>query len=98
MRGFRSVGHFFCSALRERVLANPLFPALLKLLARAGQRREEERIDKVRSALGEAYNMELHYAIAHMRRWDGAYPELPTGAKAVDLLKTEKGPRCVALV
>jgi hypothetical protein len=35
-----------------------------------------------------------------MRLWDrdGSYSELPTGAKAVDLLKTEKGPRCVAQV
>ncbi len=33
MRGFRSLVHFFCSALRERVMANPLFPALDKLLA-----------------------------------------------------------------
>ena len=64
----------------------------------AGERREAERIDKVRSALGETYNMELHFAIAHMRRLDGANPELPSGAKAVDLLKKDKGARCVALV
>ena len=70
----------------------------------AGQWREAERIDKVRSALGESYKMELHrdYAIAHMRpsHWDsdGAYPDLPTGEKAMDLLRTDKGPRCVALV
>ena len=64
----------------------------------AGERREAERIDKVRSALGETYNMELHFAIAHMRRLDGAYPDLPNGVKAADLLKKDKGPRCVALV
>ena len=64
----------------------------------AGERREAERIDKVRSALGETYNMESHYSIAHMRRQDGAYPELPTGAKSEDLLKKDKGARCVALV
>lgn len=61
----------------------------------AGERREAERIDKVRSALGETYNMELHFAIAHMRRLDGAYPDLPNGVKAADLLKKDKGPRCV---
>ena len=32
-RCFRSVFHLFCSALRELVLAYPLFPALPKLLA-----------------------------------------------------------------
>ena len=64
----------------------------------AGERREAERIDKVRSALGETYNMELHFAIAHMRRLDGAYPDLPNGVKAADFLKKDKGPRCVALV
>ena len=32
-----------------------------------------------------------------MRRWDGAYPPLANSTKTVDLLKVEKGPRCVAL-
>ena len=56
-----------------------------------------ERIDKVRSTLGVSYKIELHYAVAHMRRWDGAYPPLANVTKAVDLMKVEKGPRCVAL-
>ena len=32
-----------------------------------------------------------HYALGHMRRWDGAYPPLANGTKAVDLMKTEEG-------
>ena len=46
-------------------------------------------MDKVRSALGVCYKAELHYAIGHMRRWDGAYPPLANGTKAVDLLQTD---------
>ena len=50
---------------------------------------ESEKADKVRSALGVCYKPELHYAIGHMRRWDGAYPPLANGTKAVDLLQTD---------
>jgi hypothetical protein len=46
-------------------------------------------VDKVRSALGVCYKPELHYAIGHMRRWDGAYPPLANGTKAVDLLQAD---------
>ncbi len=48
-----------------------------------------EKVDKVRSALGVCYKPELYYAIGHMRRWDGAYPPLANGTKAVDLLQTD---------
>jgi len=41
------------------------------------------------AALGVCYKPELHYAIGHMRRWDGAYPPLANGTKAVDLLQTD---------
>jgi len=34
---------------------------------------------------------DLHFALGHMRRWDGAYPALANGTKAVDLLCTEAG-------
>jgi hypothetical protein len=58
---------------------------------------EVEKIDKVRSALGVSYKAELHFAVGHMRRWDGAYPVLSNGTKAVDLMAGEKVPRCVVL-
>jgi hypothetical protein len=54
-----------------------------------GSDAESEKVDKVRSALGACYKSELHYAIWHMRRWDGAYPPLANGTKAVDLLQTD---------
>ena len=54
-----------------------------------GSDAESEKVDKVRSALGVCYKPELHYAIGHMRRWDGANPPLANGTKAVDLLQTD---------
>ena len=55
-----------------------------------GSDAESEKVDKVRSALGVCYKPELHYAIGHMpRRWDGAYPPLANGTKAVDLLQID---------
>ena len=54
-----------------------------------GSDGESEKADKLRSALGVFYKPELHYAIGHMRRWDGAYPPLANGNKAVDLLQTD---------
>ena len=48
-------------------------------------------MDKIRSALGMKYMPDLHFALGHMRRWDGAYPALANGTKAVDLLCTEEG-------
>ncbi len=43
------------------------------------------KVDKVRSVLGVCYKPDLHYALGHMRRWDGAYEPLANVAKAVDL-------------
>ncbi len=54
-----------------------------------GSDAESEKVDKVRSALGVCYKPELHFAIGHMRRWDGAYQPLANGTKAVDLLQTD---------
>lgn len=58
---------------------------------------DAEKIDKVRSALGMHYQLDLHFAVGHMRRWDGAYPPLTNGTKAVSLMTAldVKGPRCV---
>ena len=58
---------------------------------------DAEKIDKVRSALGMHYQPDLHFAVGHMRRWDGAYPPLTNGTKAVSLMTAldVKGPRCV---
>jgi hypothetical protein len=56
-----------------------------------------EKIDKVLSALGLSYKPDLHYALGHMRRWDGAYPPLANGTKAVDLLAEDGKPRSVLL-
>ncbi len=56
--------------------------------------QESEKMDKVRSdgsVLGVCYKPDLHYALGHMRRWDGAYPPLANGAKAVDLMITDEG-------
>jgi hypothetical protein len=55
-----------------------------------GSDAESEKVDKVRSALGLGYKAELHFAIGHMRRWDGAYPPLANGTKAVDPLLTDE--------
>ena len=55
-----------------------------------GSDQESEKVDKVRSVLGVCYKPDLHYAFGHMRRWDGAYPPLANGAKAVDLVMTEE--------
>ena len=49
-------------------------------------------MDKERSALGNAYNMEVHFAVGQMRRCDGAYPAMNDGAKAVDWF-VKKGER-----
>ena len=57
---------------------------------------EATPIDKVRSALGNAYSTELHFAIAHFRRIDGAYPP-QNEKKALNLLETGKGPRYVPI-
>ena len=59
--------------------------------------RESEKIDKVRSALGNSYKLDLHYAVAHMRRWDGAYPPLANDTKAVNLMADTGAARCVTL-
>ena len=58
---------------------------------------ESEKVDKVWSALGLCYKPDLHYALGHMRRWDGAYPPLANGTKAVDLLAEDGKPRSVLL-
>jgi hypothetical protein len=55
---------------------------------------DSEKIDKVRSALGLCYKPDLHYALGHMRRWDGACSPLANGTKADDLLAE---PRSVLL-
>ena len=47
--------------------------------------------------MGMPYKIELHFAVGHMRRWDGAYPDLSNGTRAVDLMAGEKVPRCVVL-
>jgi hypothetical protein len=39
---------------------------------------------KVRSALGNSFKPEVHHAVGHMRRLDGAYPNMSDGTKAVD--------------
>jgi hypothetical protein len=57
-----------------------------------GSNAESEKVDKLCLTLGVCYKPELHYAwyaIGHMRRWDGAYPPLANGTKAVDLLQTD---------
>ena len=58
---------------------------------------DSEKIDKVLSALGLCYKPDLHYALGHMRQWDGAYPPLANGTKAVDLLAEDGKPRSVLL-
>jgi hypothetical protein len=63
---------------------------------RSASKAETESMDKVRSALGNSYKPEVHYAVGHMRRFDGAYPNLSDGTKAVDFF-AKKGPRCVKL-
>ncbi len=50
-----------------------------------------------KAALGVTYKAELHFAVGHTRRWDGAYPDLTNGARAVDLMAGDKVPRCVVL-
>ncbi len=47
--------------------------------------------------MGVTYKAELHFAVGHMRRWDGTYPDLTNSTKAVDLMDGEKMPRCVVL-
>jgi hypothetical protein len=54
---------------------------------------DSEKIDKVRSALGLCYKPVLHYALGHMRLWDGAYPPLA----ADNLLAEDDKPRSVLL-
>jgi hypothetical protein len=63
---------------------------------RSASKEETESMDKVRSALGNSYKPEVHYAVGHMRRIDGAYPNLSDGIKAVDFF-AKTGPRCVKL-
>jgi hypothetical protein len=53
---------------------------------------ESEKVDKVLSALGRlgvSYTRDkpdLHYAIGHMRLWDGTSPPLANGTKPVEVL------------
>ena len=42
-----------------------------------------------KGVLAEKYDVLLHFAIAHMRRVDGALPQHSSGRKALDLLATE---------
>jgi hypothetical protein len=58
---------------------------------------ESEKVYKVRSALDLGCKPDLHYALGHMRRWDGAYPPLANGTKAVDHLAEDGKPRSVLL-
>jgi hypothetical protein len=58
---------------------------------------ESEKVDKVRPALGLCYKLDLHYALGHMRQWDGEYPPLANGTKAVDLLAEDGKPGSVFL-
>jgi hypothetical protein len=58
---------------------------------------ESEKVGKVRSALGLCYKPDLHYALGHMRRWDGAIPPLANGTKVVDILAEDGKPRSVLL-
>jgi hypothetical protein len=48
----------------------------------------ENTADKV-GAFARDYDMMLHFAIAHMRRVDGALPPKQDGTKALDLLAPE---------
>ncbi len=82
-RRFKSDQPYFCPPPSKRNTGNK------------DEDYEAGKIDKVRSALGVAYCAELHFAVGHMRRWDGAYPNLANGTKAVDLLVADKKvPRC----
>jgi hypothetical protein len=58
---------------------------------------KDEKVDKVLSALGLCYKPDLHYALGHMRRWDGAYLPLANGTKAIDLVAEDGKPRSVLL-
>ena len=40
------------------------------------------------------YDMQLHFALAHMRRADGDLPPLNNGRKALDFLAGRGQPRC----
>jgi hypothetical protein len=85
-RRFKSDQSYFCPPPSKRNTGNK------------DEDYEAEKIDKVRSALGVTYCAELHFAVGHMRRWDGAYPNLANGTKAVDLMVADKKvPRCVVL-
>ena len=42
-----------------------------------------------KGVLAEKYDILLHFAIAHMRRVDGALPQQSCGRKALDLLAKE---------
>jgi len=46
-----------------------------------------------KGVLAEKYDVLLHFAIAHMRRVDGALPPHSSGRKALDLLAKEGGHR-----
>jgi hypothetical protein len=56
---------------------------------------ESEKVDKVLSTLGLCYKPDLHYALGHMRPWDGAYLPLANGTKAADILAEDGKPRSV---
>ena len=45
----------------------------------------------------ENYDGQLHFAIAHMRRVDGALPPHATGRKALDVLADHRVIRCLAI-
>ncbi len=84
-RRFKSYQTYFCPPPSKRNTGNK------------DDDYEAEKIDKVRSALGVTYKAELHFAVGNMRRWDGAYPDLINGTRAVDLMAGGKVPRCVVL-
>lgn len=64
--------------------------------------RKDKKADDYRESMGQlgldppsSYDVNLHYAIAHMRRADGALPPMASGKKMLDLLAGKGQPRCV---
>jgi hypothetical protein len=61
-----------------------------------GGEPEKSGVDKLRSALGIEYSKAFHYAIAHLRRGDGALRPKTEGASScsMDLLAGGENNRC----
>ena len=61
-------------------------PASNKSTAKQSSEDDQEHSEEKLGALGQDYDILLHFAVAHLRRVDGALQPRPDGTKSLNLL------------